>query len=115
MATTSMTESQIVTGLLAELPVPAEATTSRVVVNNELLRVVVFAMDAGQELTEHTSTRAVTVQLLSGELDFQVGDVRHALAAGDVIYLAPNERHALVARQACRFTLVMVDVDQAHR
>lgn len=112
MATTPMTESQVMRGLRDELPIPTEATTSRVVVNNEVLRVVVFAMDAGQELTEHTSTRAVTVQLLEGELDMTVGDRQHSLGAGDVVYLAPNERHALVARSGCRFTLVMVDVDR---
>ena len=110
MASTPVSESQVVLGILDELPVPTAATTSRVVVNNDLLRVVVFAMNAGQELTEHTSTRAVTVQVLSGELDFAVADDVYPLVAGDVVYLAPGERHALVARTACRFTLVMVSV-----
>lgn len=107
---TSVDESQVVVGLLAELPIPRQATTSRVVVNNDVLRVVVFAMDAGQELTAHASPRAVTVQVLEGELTFVVGQAAHRLGPGDVVYLAPNERHEVTAETACRYTLVMVDV-----
>lgn len=113
MAAAPLDESSVRTGIWEELPVTKEATTSRVVINNELLRVVVFAMDAGQELTEHTSARAVTVQMLEGELRFTVGSTQHALTTGDVIYLAPDERHAVIADTPCRFALVMVDVARA--
>lgn len=110
MSAAPLTESAVATGLLSELPVPAQATTSRVVINNEALRVVVFAMDTGQELTEHASPRAVTVHVLDGEMRFSVGGTPHDLTAGDVVYLAPEERHALVAQSPCRFCLVMVDL-----
>jgi hypothetical protein avisC_01152 len=33
------------------------------------------------------------------------------MKAGDVIYLAPNDRHALTAVTPCRMELVMVDVN----
>lgn len=108
MATTPVDESVVKSGLSADLPVPAEATTSRVVVNNDVLRVVMFAMDTGQELTAHATPRAVTVQLLEGELTFTVGASTHHLRAGDLVYLAPDESHALVALAPSRFTLVMV-------
>lgn len=52
------------TGFYADLPISTGATTSRVLVNHELLRTVTFAMDEGQELTEHSSPRAVVVQIL---------------------------------------------------
>lgn len=109
MTTTPLDESVVKAGLWADLPVPAEATTSRVVVNNEVLRVVQFAMDTGQELTDHASPRAVTVHVMDGNLNFTVGSHQHILSAGDVVYLAPGERHALVAESPCRFTLVLVD------
>jgi quercetin dioxygenase-like cupin family protein len=35
------------------------------------------------------------------------------MTAGDVIYLAPNERHALVAVEAAQMSLVMVDTEPA--
>ena len=110
MATkTEVNESGVSAGLYAQLPVSAEATTSRVVVSNPLLRVVSFAMDAGQELTDHQSPRAVVVQVLDGQLTFTVGEQASGLSAGDVVYLAPGERHAVLARTPCRFSLVMVE------
>ena len=108
---TDVAESLAVTGLLQQLPVAPEATTSRVVVNNQQLRVVVFAFDTGELLTEHTSPRAVVCQLLDGALRFKVGDAEHRLAPGDVVYLAPGERHALVADAPSHLSLVMVDTE----
>lgn len=110
MPTTPVTESLFRLGLNEALPVSEEATTSRVVVNNDVLRTVIFTFDAGQLLTEHASPKAVVVTLLEGEMDFSIGGRTERLAAGDVVYLAPGDRHALTAVTACRMQLVMVDV-----
>ncbi|WP_159718365.1 MULTISPECIES: cupin domain-containing protein [Actinomyces] len=110
MPTTPVSESLFRLGLNEALPVSEEATTSRVVVNNDVLRTVIFTFDAGQLLTEHASPKAVVVTLLEGEMDFCVGGRTERLAAGDVVYLAPGDRHALTAVTACRMQLVMVDV-----
>ncbi|SHI33856.1 Cupin domain-containing protein [Actinomyces denticolens] len=110
MPTTPVTESLFRLGLNEALPVSEEATTSRVVVNNDVLRTVIFTFDAGQLLTEHASPKAVVVTLLEGEMDFSIGGRTERLAAGDVVYLAPGDRHALTAITACRMQLIMVDV-----
>lgn len=110
MATTPISES-LVTADLAALPISPAATTSRVVVNNALLRVVAFAMDAGQELTDHSSPRAVVVQMVEGALRFTVDGDEHRLTSGDVVYLAPGARHALVADAPSRFVLTLVVTD----
>ncbi len=94
--------------LHADLPITAEATTSRTVVSNDAARVVSFAMDAGQELTDHSAPRPAVVLVIEGSLAFTVAGQRHELAAGDVVYLAPNERHAVVAMTPCRFVLMLV-------
>ena len=109
---TPVTESLFRIGLNEVLPISEEATTSRVVVNNDILRTVVFTFDAGQLLTEHASPRAVVVTLLEGEMDFSIGERTERMSAGDVIYLAPGDRHALTAVTACRMQLVMVDVNK---
>lgn len=105
---TPLNESAFHTGIHADLPISSGATTSRVIVNNPLLRTVAFALDEGQELTEHLSPRAVIVQVTQGRLNFTVGGQTRELTAGDVVYLAPNDRHALVALTPARFVLVMV-------
>jgi quercetin dioxygenase-like cupin family protein len=108
MTTTAITESLVSADLVTALPISPSTTTSRVVVNNPLLRVVAFAMDAGQELTDHSSPRAVVVQMVEGTLRFTVAGDEQQLTSGDVVYLAPDARHALVAETPCRFVLVLV-------
>lgn len=106
---TDYRESLVFTDLVKELPVVREATTSRVVLNNELLRVVLFSFDAGQLLTEHSSPRAVIVQMLDGKIEFTVGGETTVLTDGDIIYLAPGERHALTALEPSHMALTLVD------
>lgn len=111
MSKSETAESHVVQGLHADLPISAEATTSRTVVNNDAVRVVAFAMDRGQELTDHSAPRPVVVQVVEGDLTFTVAGERHELTAGDVVYLAPSARHAVLALTACRFVLVMSMVE----
>lgn len=109
MVSTPLAQSLTYTEVINDLPITKESTTSRVFVNNELMRVVYFSFDKGQLLTSHSSPRAVVVTLLDGTMDFTVGGQTHHLSAGDFVYLAPHEEHALVATSACHMSLVLVD------
>ena len=109
--TTPVSESVVTTGLLEALPVSESSITSRVVVNNPLLRVDVFAFDTGEMLTEHTSPRAVVVQLIDGRLDYTLDGETTTMAPGDVIYMKPGVKHALVALEPSHMSLVMVDTE----
>lgn len=107
MAKSEVSVSDVLQGVHDALPISAEATTSRTLVSNDAVRVVAFAMDSGQELTDHSTPHPVVVQVDVGELTFTVGGDVRELTAGDVVYLAPGARHAVVARTPCRFVLVM--------
>lgn len=113
MSTTPVETSTVITDVFNDLPIAKAATTSRVVVNNDVLRHVIFSFDTGQVLTEHASPRAVIVQQLTGKMNFSIAGVEHTLEAGDVIYLAPGDRHALEAIEPCYMALTLVDV--SHR
>lgn len=110
MPTTRVSQSGVFTNTFTDLPISKEATTSRVLVNNDVLRHVMFAMDAGQLLTEHSVDRAVIINILEGRFTFTVADVEHEVIPGDVIYLAPNEPHAVVALEPSRMSLTLVVV-----
>lgn len=105
---TTVDESSPHLGILDALPVGTEATTSRVVLNNPLLRVVYFAFDTGELLTDHSSPRAVVVQLLDGAVRFSLGGEEHAMRPGDLVYVAPGQVHSLVADAPSHLSLVMV-------
>ncbi|WP_067782725.1 cupin domain-containing protein [Actinomyces vulturis] len=111
MPSTPVSQSTVTTDILTKLPIVQEATTSRVVVNNDVLRQVLFSFDTGQVLTEHASPRAVIVQMIHGRIRFEVAGESSVVTDGDVIYLAPNERHALEALEPSHMALTLVAVN----
>jgi quercetin dioxygenase-like cupin family protein len=112
MTRTPSDTSIVVTGLAEDLPVTAAATTSRGLVDNDRVRVVAFAFDTGEQLTEHTSSMPVVVQLISGSMRFEVAGATHHLTSGDCVYLAPSELHALEALEPSMMSLVMIRGEQ---
>ena len=110
MSTTKQTIPAAQALALHDLITPTEqGIASRVLARTGGGNLTLFAFDAGQGLTEHTSPRAVVVQLVSGRMRFTVDGTEHVMGDGDIIYLAPGASHSLVAETACRMTLVMVD------
>ena len=79
---------------------------SRTLVQTPELRAVLFAFDAGQELTSHTSRRRALVQVLSGGCDFFHSGAWHWLEAGALLHLPPGHPHAVRA-SAGAFTMLL--------
>lgn len=100
--------SQVVARVADELPITASATTSRALIDNDVVRVVAFAFDTGEQLTEHTAALPVVVQVLRGDLRFEVAGEEHVLTAGDCVYLAAGAPHALEVLSPSLVSLVMV-------
>lgn len=94
--------------LLAEVEVPEEGTLSRVVYKDDRLRLVVFAFDTGQELTEHRSSSAAIVQVPKGIIDFTVEDTTHRLTSTSWLYMEPDQPHSLVAMEPSIFLLTLL-------
>ena len=84
------------------------STVSRVLLNNEQLRVTGFAMDAGQALTEHAASAPAWIQFLGGEISFTVGGESVDARPGSAVYLSPGTPHSLVANTAARFLLILI-------
>jgi quercetin dioxygenase-like cupin family protein len=54
--------------LAEELVIPQDGTLSKVLYRDDQLRLVGFAFDTGQELTEHTAAVPALIQVVSGRL-----------------------------------------------
>lgn len=108
MARSPADRSFVVSGLAEALPVTASATTSRTLVDNDRVRVVAFAFDSGEQLTEHTAAMPVVVQLITGDMRFEVAGATHHLTPGDCVYLAAGEPHSLEALEPSLMSLVMI-------
>lgn len=95
------------TNLTQACPVVPGATVSKPLVNIREGRVVIFSMDAGQEISEHRVPFAATVHVLDGRLHFTVGDKDKEMAAGDWLIMPPDAEHRLTALEPTRFVLTL--------
>ena len=59
--------------------------------------VVLMAMEAGDELDEHSVASSVTIHLLRGHATFKANGENRSLRPGQVMLLQPAVRHALRA------------------
>jgi quercetin dioxygenase-like cupin family protein len=94
--------------LLELTPIVQGATVSKPLVDNGVLRQIVFAMDKGQSMSEHRAPFVAVVQLLDGELDFTVSGQTRRLVAHDWLVMPTDEPHDLDAIEPTRFLLTLV-------
>ena len=89
--------------------VQTEATVSRTVLKAEGTRVVLFAFDAGQVLTEHTAAMPVLLQVLEGHLRITADGRTVDLRPGGLVHLGTRLPHAVEAVLPSKLALVMID------
>lgn len=66
-------------------------------ITNDYTKEIRIAFREGQSMKAHKTSFPITVMIVSGEIDFGVGDERIIFGAGDVIALEPNIVHDLNA------------------
>jgi quercetin dioxygenase-like cupin family protein len=86
---------------------------SRTILRSSNVRVVLFGFSAGQELTEHTSTKSALIEVLSGECDFSLNGKTHPLKAGDFLYMPPHAPHAVRATKQFSMLLTLFSAGPA--
>jgi len=95
--------------LASLVEIQEEATVSRTVMKAEGARVVLFAFDKDQVLTEHTAAMPVLLQTLEGLLRVTADGRTVDLAPGDVIHLGTRLPHTVEAIEASKLMLTMLD------
>jgi quercetin dioxygenase-like cupin family protein len=91
------------------IEVTSESTVSRTVLKAEGVRVVLFAFDAGQELTEHTAAVPILLQLLDGRLRVGAAGKQVELSPGGLVHIGARVPHEILALQPSRMVLTMLD------
>ena len=93
----------------AELVNCAEgAIVSRVLAKNDHCSLTLFAFDAGQGLSEHTSPFDAYVNLIEGELTLTVGGKKTHLSPGQTVLMPAKVPHALHAVTPVKLLLMML-------
>ena len=85
-----------------------QGIASRVLARARGGNLTLFAFDAGQGLTEHTSPFDAFVLVLEGTVTLTIGGTPVAAAAGTIVHMPANVPHAVDAPEASRLLLVML-------
>lgn len=94
--------------LASAVEISPSGIVSRTLLQTPEIRVVLFAFDAGQELTSHTSRRRALAQVISGTCEFFYAGSWHALTVGSLVHLPPSHPHAVRAGDApCTLLLTL--------
>lgn len=99
------------TSLAAQCPVVADAVVSKALWRAGNTRQTLFAMDTGQELSEHSAPFAATIHVLDGRLEVRVAEDTHEMRRDDWLMMPAGAPHGLVARAPTRFLLTLVTED----
>lgn len=69
--------------------------------------VAIFAFDSGGGMREHSAPGVVTVQVISGKLEINVGGESHHVVAQNVLVIPPGARHDVRALEPSQMLLTV--------
>ena len=94
---------------LSELITPtAHGIASRVLAKTGGGNVTLFAFDAGEGLSEHTTPFDALVIVLEGSLTLTIGGTPLSAVPGTIVRMPANVPHAVDAPSASRMLLIML-------
>jgi len=88
--------------------IPAETIVSRTLPSSPQYKSILFGFAPGQELSEHTSSKAAALYILSGSAKLTLGDQTMEVSAGAWASMPPNLPHSILAHDEVKMLLVMV-------
>ena len=84
-----------------------ESIVSRTFYRGDGMKAILFGFDAGQDLSEHTSSQTAIIQIVQGEATVTLGDDRHELSAGAWLHMPPRLKHSVIAKSPLLLLLLM--------
>lgn len=94
---------------LAALVVYQEGqVVSRTIAQTPTVSMTLFALDAGEAISTHTTPGDALVVVLDGEALLEIGDARVPTGVGQATVMPANVPHALTAEQRFKMLLVVV-------
>lgn len=94
--------------IAAELQVPENGTLSRVLHSDDQLRLVAFAFDTDQELTDHAAGVPVVIQVVSGRLELTLEGDSIEIDPRSWIHMPARLPHAVKALEPSIMVLTLL-------
>ncbi len=98
----------VFTDIATEVEIPQDGTLSRVLYKDERLRLVAFAFDERQELTEHTAAVPAVVQVVRGRFHLTLGTEEVTADASSWIRMPANLPHSVRALEPSVMLLTLL-------
>lgn len=95
--------------LAREIEAPADGTLSRTLYQDDQLKAVLFGFSAGQELSEHTSTKSAVLHFLHGEAEVGLGEDLVVVKEGGWIHMPPQLPHSIRTKTPCTMLLLLLN------
>jgi len=98
----------VIPDVTVDLEIPNEGILSKVLYKDDRVRLVGFAFDVGQELTEHTASKPIIVQVVTGRVEFVVGEEATEMDSTAWTYLEASVPHSVRALEPARLLLTLL-------
>ena len=86
----------------------ADSVVSKTIIDKSAGTVTLFAFDAGQGLSEHRAPYDALVQIVEGSAILTVGGKKIKAAAGEIVIMPAEIRHAVAAKEKFKMLLIMI-------
>ena len=94
--------------LAAEAAIPSRGIHSQTLSEADGVELVLFAMAAGERLSEHTAARPAIIHVLAGTGELTVDGSTHAAVPGSWLRMDARTPHALIATTGLVFALYLL-------
>ena len=81
---------------------------SKEFVHNDAGSVTLFGFDAGQGLSEHYAPYDALIQVIDGEMELTVEDVKYTIKAGESFIIPSGARHSVNAAHRFKMIITMI-------
>jgi quercetin dioxygenase-like cupin family protein len=88
----------------------SEGPAVQVLWESTTARLLLFALQAGQQLHEHRTSYQALIQVISGHLMFTLEHERISMRAGTLLQLAPRVAHSVEALQDSTLLITLIAV-----
>jgi quercetin dioxygenase-like cupin family protein len=104
-----------IAALRAEEPYARSGRAGRTLAKSGRFRLVLTAMDKGNEISTHQADSPMTLQVVEGALHFRTNGQEYTLNAGQVLFFGPGEAHDIRAVEASALLLTLSAIGDDYR
>ncbi|WP_376794240.1 cupin domain-containing protein [Thermogemmatispora sp.] len=94
--------------LAASAAFRSEGPTVRVLWESATARLLLLALQTGQQLRQHRTSYQALIQVISGHLLFSLEHERISMRAGTLLHLEPHVAHSVEALQDSIFLITLI-------